>query len=145
MATRIQDSFVCDGWGFWAVERKEDARFIGFVGLRAQPSSLPFSPCVEIGWRLASDTWGHGYATEAAHRCLHFGFEDLNLTEIVSFTASSNLRSQRVMQRLGMHRDVEGDFLHPLLPPEHSLAPHVLYRLNFREYLENLVCPNKSG
>jgi RimJ/RimL family protein N-acetyltransferase len=87
-----------------------------------------FTPCVEIGWRLARDHWGHGYACEAAGAVLAFGFEQLGLPEIVSFTVAANTRSRRVMERIGMTRDPAEDFLHPLLPEGHPLRRHVLYR-----------------
>ena len=134
MVQRLQQAIDADGWGFWAVERQYDARFIGFVGLQDQPSRFPFSPCVEIGWRLAYESWGQGYATEAAHRCLQLAFDDLGLTDIVSFTTRGNHRSQRVMQKLGMRHCVDGDFLHPSLAPDHPLAWHVLYRLTHKEW-----------
>lgn len=133
MAQRLQQAIDANGWGFWAVEQQHDSRFIGFVGLQDQPNRFSFSPCVEIGWRLAYDSWGQGYATEAAHRCLQFAFDDLELAEIVSFTTHANTRSQRVMQKLGMHRCVDKDFLHPSLAPDHPLAEHVLYRLTRNE------------
>ena len=132
LAQLLQNAVDTDDWGFWVLERQQDARFIGFVGLQAQPHRLPFSPCIEIGWRLAYDTWGQGYATEAAVRCLQFGFDYLGLQEIVSFTTRSNMRSQRLMQRLGMLRNITEDFIHPSLPPDHPLAQHVLYRLSRR-------------
>jgi RimJ/RimL family protein N-acetyltransferase len=88
-----------------------------------------FTPCTEVSWRLQRDQWGHGYATEAARACLHFAFATLRLPEVVSFTVPDNLRSRRVMERLGMRRRAGEDFEHPRLPPGHPLRPHVLYRL----------------
>lgn len=117
------------GFGLWAVELKETSAFIGFTGLAVPAWNPPFGPCVEIGWRLAHDTWGHGFATEAARASLAQGFNVLRLDEIVSFTAAVNVRSERVMQRLGMHHDEADDFDHPALPAGHRLARHVLYRL----------------
>lgn len=114
------------GWGLWAVERKVDGAFIGFVGLH-RPENLPFSPCTEIGWRLARAFWGHGYATEAAHVCLDFAFDVLQEESVVSFTAVSNERSQAVMRRLGMEQEVFFD--HPAVPEGHRIRPHVLFRL----------------
>ncbi|KGM27710.1 GNAT family N-acetyltransferase [Photorhabdus luminescens] len=116
------------GWGLWAVELKETGDFIGFVGLNIPVAELPFSPCVEIGWRLDKPFWGKGYASEAARKALDFAFTQLKLEEIVAFTAISNLRSQKVMERLGMVKD-ENTFLHPLLPDGHPLHEHVLYRI----------------
>ncbi|MDB5775302.1 MAG: GCN5-related N-acetyltransferase [Herbaspirillum sp.] len=128
IADRMQALIAANGWGFWAVELLESAAFIGVVGLNAPSSSLPCWPCIEVGWRLAQPYWGKGYACEAAGASLRLGFEVLNLTEIVSFTAVGNLRSQRVMHRLGMHRDDE-DFEHPDVPAGHALRLHALYRL----------------
>lgn len=116
------------GFGFWAAEIKSPKTFIGFIGLNVPGYSLPFSPCVEIGWRLAYDYWGKGYATEAARAALTFGFEKMHLAEIVSFTTERNIRSRHVMEKIGMVRDVTGDFDHPQLPEDHPLRKHVLYR-----------------
>lgn len=115
------------GWSNWAVELRARPQFIGFVGLSKPADDLPFSPCVEIGWRLAPAYWGQGYASEAARGALQFGFEQLGLQEIVSFTAVDNLRSRNVMQRIGMQHSE--DFEHPHLPVGHRLRPHCLYRL----------------
>jgi ribosomal-protein-alanine N-acetyltransferase len=128
LVDRIQAAFAAQGFGFWALEVVGGPAFVGFVGLSVPPYPLPFGPCVEIGWRLSRAAWGHGYAQEAARAALRFGLEDLALPEIVSFTARSNTRSQRVMQAIGMVHDAAGDFVHPRLPEGHALAPHVLYR-----------------
>jgi RimJ/RimL family protein N-acetyltransferase len=120
------------GAGLWAVELKENKEFIGFIGLNVPDYPLPFSPCVEIGWRLAFDYWGKGYAQEGARASLAFGFEQLGLREIVSFTTAGNLRSRRVMERIGMTYDPSGDFDHPRLPERHPLLRHVLYRKTCR-------------
>jgi ribosomal-protein-alanine N-acetyltransferase len=93
-----------------------------------------FTPCVEVGWRLAVEAWGQGYASEAAREALRFGFEDAGLGEIVSFTSPLNTRSMAVMQRIGMHRDPTDDFEHPVLPPGSRLSRHVLYRLEREEW-----------
>ena len=98
--------------------------FAGFVGLSVPRFEANFTPCVEMGWRLAADAWGHGYATEAARAALAFGFGELGLREIVSFTVPHNLRSRRVMEKIGMTRDPAGDFDHPTVGTR-----HVLYRL----------------
>jgi RimJ/RimL family protein N-acetyltransferase len=116
------------GWGNWAVELRSRPQFIGFVGLSMPALEMPFSPCVEIGWRLARAYWGQGYASEAAHAALRVGFEQAGLEEIVSFTALDNTPSQAVMQRIGMQR--AQDFEHPGLPPGHRLRTHCLYRLS---------------
>ncbi len=110
------------GWGLWAVEA--DGQFIGFVGLN-EPR---FRPGVEIGWRLARDAWGRGYATEAAQAVLAFAFGELELDEVISFTSTTNVRSQRVMERIGMTRDPADDFDHPNVADE-RLRRHVLYRV----------------
>jgi RimJ/RimL family protein N-acetyltransferase len=106
----------------------------GFVGLSVPSFHAHFMPCVEIGWRLAREHWGHGYATEAARAAVAFGFHDLVLDEIVSFTVPSNWRSRRVMERLGMKRSASDDFQHPALPEGHALRAHVLYRLSRTEW-----------
>lgn len=118
-----------NGFGFLAVEERASGAFIGFVGLNRPAYDLPFGPCVEIGWRLATEHWGKGYATEAARAALDHGFGALDLDEIVSFTAPANLRSRAVMERLGFTRDRAGDFDHPLIPAGHRLRRLVLYRL----------------
>jgi len=136
--TRAQSDFAAErlaahieqrGYGFWAVEAPGVSSFVGFVGIQApRTPGLPFAPCVEIGWRLARAHWGKGYATEAAQAALRVGFEMVGLTEIVSFTAVSNLRSQAVMQRLGMQ--ARGEYFdHPSVAQGHPVRPHVLYRL----------------
>ena len=126
---RVRLSWEQQGFDLWAAERREDARFIGFIGLSVPRFEAHFTPCVEIGWRLECSAWGHGYATEGARAALQFGFARLGLGEIVSFTAATNLRSRRVMERLGMRRDPADDFEHPLVPEGHPLRAHVLYRL----------------
>lgn len=128
--TRIQAHFATHGFGLWAVEIVGGAPFIGFTGLARPNFDTHFTPCVEIGWRLAAAYWGSGYATEAATAVLRVGFEDFGLTEIVSFTVPANRRSRRVMEKLGMHHNPADDFEHPRLPTDHPLRPHVLYRLD---------------
>jgi len=126
---RIEQEFERRGFGLWAVEAFGVASFIGFVGLHEAVFEAPFTPAVEVGWRLARAHWGQGYATEAARAAVAFGFEQAGLAEIVSFTNVSNLRSQRVMERIGMTRDPLGNFDHPAVPPGHPIRPHVLYRI----------------
>lgn len=133
MAERLQSLIADRGWGFWAVEIIGGAKFIGFVGLHIPTAELPFSPCVEIGWRLAFEHWGNGYATEAATAALQFGFESLNLPEIVSFTALQNNRSRSVMGKLNMRLD-PNTFEHPSLPIGHALREHCLYRLSREDW-----------
>jgi RimJ/RimL family protein N-acetyltransferase len=133
LAERIMRHQATHGFCFWALELRESSTFIGFVGLAIPQWPAPFMPTVEIGWRLACEHWGQGYATEAARAALAFGFDQLQLDEILAYTASSNLRSQHVMQRLGMWYAPQDNFLHPALPETHPLAPHVLYRLSCAE------------
>lgn len=127
-AERIRQFMQQHGWGLWALEVKGVAPFIGFVGLAIPADDLPCSPCVEIGWRLAAAHWGKGYASEAARLALRYAFEQLQLNEVVSFTAETNQPSRRVMERIGMTSNDES-FLHPRLPQGHPLQKHVLYRL----------------
>jgi RimJ/RimL family protein N-acetyltransferase len=137
LSREASDAFVdriAEGWrasrhGLWAVERVDDGRFLGFTGLAGQRFVAHFTPAVEVGWRFASDTWGHGYATEAARAAVAYGFDVLGLDEIVSFTTVANERSRRVMERLGMTHDPADDFDHPSIPPGHRQRRHVLYRL----------------
>ena len=117
------------GYAFWPVEVIGGAPFIGMVGLSNPDFTAPFLPAVEIGWRLAAEHWGRGYATEAARAVVAHGFERLGLDEIVSFTTTANVRSRRVMEKLGMRRSPDEDFLHPLVAEGHPVRPHVLYRL----------------
>lgn len=131
---RIEAHFAKHGFGLWAVEVPGIAPFIGFVGLIVTNFTAPFTPCVEIGWRLACDAWGHGYASEAARAVLEFGFTQLALDEIVSLTAVANQRSRRVMERIGMTRTANDDFDHPLVAEGHPLRRHVLYRLSRKDW-----------
>ncbi len=128
MADRCQLLIEERGWGFWAAESKATREFIGFVGLHIPSAELPFSPCVEIGWRLAFQHWGKGFASEAAKEALRVGFELLGLKEIVSFATVGNFRSRAVMERLGMQES--GTFEHPQVPEGSGLRQHCLYRLS---------------
>jgi ribosomal-protein-alanine N-acetyltransferase len=131
LAARIDANFDQYGFGLWAVEVCNVSAFIGFIGLTVPRFKAHFTPCVEIGWRLSADQWGRGYATEGARAALDFGFDVVGLREVVSFTVPANLRSRRVMEKIGMKRDPAGDFDHPSLPAGHSLLRHVLYRIAF--------------
>lgn len=133
MVARIRDSFASRGFGFWAVEAPGVAAFIGMVGLAVPSFQAPFTPCVEIGWRLAPEYWGSGYATEAARAALDFGFDQLAVTEILAFTVPANQRSRAVMERLGMTRSPADDFDHPAIPEDHPLRPHILYRASSQQ------------
>jgi RimJ/RimL family protein N-acetyltransferase len=127
LATRCADLIRENGWGPWAVELRASGVFIGCVGLHTPSEQLPFSPCVEVLWRLATEHWGQGLASEAARAACGFGVRSLKLKEIVSFTVVGNHRSRRVMERLGMQ--LAGTFEHPVLPARHPLRLHYLYRL----------------
>ena len=126
---RIQAHFDRNGFGWWAVEVPGKEPLVGFVGISVPSFEAQFTPCVEVGWRLARAHWGQGYATEAARAAITFGFERAGLDEIVSFTAAINQRSRSVMQRLGMTRDPAEDFDHPTLEKTDRLCRHVLYRV----------------
>lgn len=126
---RIEQHFTTHGFGFWAMEERDTGIFLGFTGLARVSATAPFAPAVEVGWRLARPAWGHGYATEAAHAAVEFGFGELGLQEIVSLTAAGNERSRAVMRRLGMTRDPADDFTIPEVGADHWLQPGVLYRL----------------
>jgi ribosomal-protein-alanine N-acetyltransferase len=127
VAGRIMEAMQSQGWGLWALEVVGGEPFIGFTGLAVPGFEAHFTPCTEVGWRLARSAWGHGYATEAARAALAFGFGELGLAEIVSFTTAANTRSAAVMERLGMERD--GEFDHPRLPEGSPVRRHVLYRI----------------
>jgi RimJ/RimL family protein N-acetyltransferase len=128
----MSDHIERSGWGFWAASLIQTGEFIGFIGLEDVYFKEPFNklnPAVEIGWRLAFNHWGKGYATEGALAALRYGYETLNLEEIVSFTAVANQSSRHVMEKIGMHHDSKDDFDHPKLSEGHSLKRHILYRL----------------
>ncbi len=137
LADRIAADIDERGWGLWAVEIADTAPFAGFIGLNPATFDAPFTPAVEVGWRLAREHWGCGYATEGARAALSFGFDALALEEIVSFTTHGNARSRRVMERLGMRRDPADDFDNPNVPDGDELRPHVLYRLDRASWLRN--------
>ncbi|SEO65665.1 GNAT family N-acetyltransferase [Aquisalimonas asiatica] len=126
MGRHIKSLIAERGWGFWAVEIPGQSQFIGFVGLHTPKESMPFSPCVEVGWRLAKRYWGMGYATEAAHESLRYAFTHLGVDEVVSFATVRNIRSQAVMRKVGM--SYVRNFRHPDLEPSNPLCEHVLYK-----------------
>ncbi len=139
---RIEAQWDAAGWGLWAVEVPGVSDFIGYVGL--WPADYVFgTPMVEVGWRLAHAHWGNGYATEAAREALRFGFEEVGLEEIVSFTVPQNVRSRRVMERIGLVRDPADDFDHPRVdPPAYpQLVRHVLYRISRTRWTESDSLP----
>ncbi len=133
----IQEHFKTHGYGWWAVSEKDKTKFIGFIGLRYIDFPAPFTPAIEVAWRLKFDYWGKGYATEGAIASLDYGFKVLKLPEIISFTSVSNIRSQAVMERIGMHHDPKDDFNHPKLSNEHKLSRHVLYRIGINEWVKD--------
>ncbi|WP_095145434.1 MULTISPECIES: GNAT family N-acetyltransferase [unclassified Pseudomonas] len=135
---RIRGHFAEHGFGLWALERKDTGAFIGFTGLGVVGFEASFTPATEIGWRLAREHWGLGYASEAAWTALRCGFDRLPLDEVVAFTTETNLPSQKVMQAIGMQHDPAGDFEHPRLEPDHPLRRHVLYRISREQWLETL-------
>jgi RimJ/RimL family protein N-acetyltransferase len=141
LVERINEHFEKHGFGLFAAELREDQTFIGFVGLAVPIFNAHFTPCVEIGWRLAADYWGRGFATEGARAVVKYAFEELALDPLVSFTVPENIRSRRVMEKIGMTRDASDDFDHPNVAEGHPLRRHVLYRLQSkaRRYTRKVV------
>lgn len=133
-AKRICIAMKQQGWGLWAVSIPDVADFIGYICLAPVNFVADFTPAAEVGWRLAYDFWNKGYATEGAEAAVKYGFETLQLDEIVSFTAIQNTRSQKVMEKIGMKHHPEEDFDHPKLAEGHWLRRHVLYRLKRNEW-----------
>jgi RimJ/RimL family protein N-acetyltransferase len=125
----MNHQFHTYGYTVFALEEKKSGELIGFTGLNSPKWSAKFTPCVEIAWRLGSKFWGNGYATEAAKAVLDYGFKECALEEILAWTVPANLRSIRVMEKIGMEHDINGDFNHPDLPEGHELLKHVLYRI----------------
>lgn len=140
MIDRIVAAWNDRGYGLWAVERVDTSDFIGFVGLTSPAWQASLTPCIEVGWRLARRHWGHGFAPEAALAALEWGFANLDPPDdqIVSFTTEANLNSRRVMDKIGMVRDVDADFDHPLLP-DWVERRHVLYRIDRRQLAERVA------
>jgi RimJ/RimL family protein N-acetyltransferase len=134
LTDRIEAHFEQHGFGPYAAELRDERVFIGYIGLAIPRFQAHFTspqlPCVEIGWRLAAGYWGRGLATEGARAVLEQAFGELGLSELVSFTVPANLRSRRVMEKLGMTHDPAEDFEHPEIPEGHPLRRHVLYRLH---------------
>ena len=128
---RIEAHFGKHGFGLYAVERRSDHSFIGYIGLAIPSFQAHFMPNVEIGWRLEANSWGRGLATEGAQRVIQYASQALGLRELVSFTVPENIRSRRIMEKLGMSHDARDDFDHPSLPEGHPLRRHVLYRISF--------------
>jgi RimJ/RimL family protein N-acetyltransferase len=134
MADRIATFLAERGWGLWAVEVADTGEFIGFTGLSVPRFEAAFTPCVEVGWRLARSSWGQGYATEAARASVAHGFGPLGLDEIIAMVVPDNARSQGVMRKLGMTRDKDADFDHPLIPEGSPVRRHGLYRITARTW-----------
>jgi RimJ/RimL family protein N-acetyltransferase len=138
MAQKIESEILVKGWGFWAVELKNNKSFIGFVGLHEPGYKLPMSPCIEIGWRLAKEYWGNGYATEAGKAALDTAFKKLKLAEVYSFASVSNKKSQAVMERINMI-NTNNNFEHPIIPKNNPLREHVLYKIDRQHWLNNCI------
>jgi RimJ/RimL family protein N-acetyltransferase len=130
MVDRIESHFREHGFGLYALDLLQERKFIGFAGLSIPSFQSHFTPCVEIGWRLSAEYWGRGLATEAANAVVRHAFESLALDALVSFTVPANIRSRRVMEKIGMTHNRADDFDHPNLPKGHPLRRHVLYRLS---------------
>jgi RimJ/RimL family protein N-acetyltransferase len=135
LVDRLGAELAREGWAPWAVEVAGGQPFVGMVGLHRVNPALPCAPAVEVAWRLHPDHWGHGYATEAAAAALEIGLDHAGLEEIVAFTTTLNVRSQAVMERIGMVHDPASDFDHPRLDAENPLRRHVLYRISARQRL----------
>ncbi|NLY44575.1 MAG: GNAT family N-acetyltransferase [Tissierella sp.] len=131
---RVQSHFKENGFGLWAVEIKDTKEFIGFIGLLNATFEADFTPCTEIGWRLDNRYWNNGYTTEGAKACLEYGFDELNIDTIYSFTAEINKPSENVMKKIGLRR--VGEFQHPNVEDSSPLKSHVLYRINKKEFRE---------
>jgi RimJ/RimL family protein N-acetyltransferase len=129
LVERFEDHFEEHGFGIWALEARQGGPLLGFTGLTNVPIEADFTPAVEIAWRLGKEHWGNGYATEAARASLAFGFAELGLEEIVAMAVPANIASLAVMERIGMIRDLEGDFDNPMIP-DGPLRRFVLYRIS---------------
>lgn len=134
MVERIERHYQRHGFAMYAAELRTTGEFLGYIGLAVPPFEAHFTPCVEIGWRLIFESWGQGLATEGARAVVRHGFEDLGFGELVAITVPANVRSRRVMEKLGMRRDPRDDFEHPLRPEGDRLRPHVLYRLRRQDF-----------
>jgi RimJ/RimL family protein N-acetyltransferase len=144
LVDRIRAVFAQLGYGLWAVEVRATGAFAGFVGLHPAPDAFPSAPAMEIGWRLARPHWGQGFATEAARTVIDFAFGPAGLTELVSYTTVTNVRSQNVMRKLGMTHDPADDFDNPLVAGWWG-APHVVYRLKAADWPPRPVGEAGSG
>jgi RimJ/RimL family protein N-acetyltransferase len=140
MIDRMTAAWDDRGFGLWAVERLDTGEFIGFVGLSVPSWHAEFTPCVEVGWRLGKQHWGNGFAPEAAAAALEWAFKNIEPPDdqIVSFATTTNVKSHRVMEKIGMRRDIAGDFDHPLLP-DWVDRRHVIYRINREQHAEHVA------
>ena len=136
----VEAHFERHGFGLCAAELRQERLFLGFIGLSIPAFEAPFMPAVEIGWRLAADYWGRGLATEGAREMVRYAAEQLKLTALVSFTVPANVRSRRVMEKLGMSRNPADDFDHPSIPSGHPMRKHVLYRMGLA-----MPCGDRTG
>lgn len=136
LAHKARSLIEKNGWGFWACELKGGSDFMGFVGLNSPDYRLPFGPCIEIGWRLAKEYWGYGYATEAGEASLKYAFTQLDVEEVVSFAVTNNTKSIAIMERLGMS-NMHSNFSHPKLPRNSPLSEHVLYKIQNEYWLSH--------
>jgi RimJ/RimL family protein N-acetyltransferase len=141
---KIEKHIQSHGFGLFAAELRSPQAFVGYIGLAIPSFQAAFTPCVEIGWRLSAVHWGKGLATEGAKEMVRYGFQVLGLEELVSFTVPANIRSRRVMEKLGMTHDPAEDFEHPRLPEGHPLRRHVLYRLKSPVILSHYGEPFRS-
>lgn len=130
--SKINSHFNEKGYGLWAVEIKETKEFIGFIGFFNATFESYFTPCVEIGWRLDNKYWNKGYATEGAKACLEYGFNNLGMNSIYSFTSQLNKRSINVMKKIGLKE--KGTFHHPKIIEDNPLRLHVLYKIDKATY-----------
>lgn len=138
MVDAMQRTWAEHGLGTWAVEIRDEATFVGYLGLAVVTFDAPFSGAVEVGWGLVPSAWGHGYAAEGAAAALDFGFAHAaRLKSIVAFTAASNTRSAAVMRRIGMVPESGSDFDHPRVPIGHPIRPHVFYRMTREQWAAN--------
>ncbi len=131
---QIEASFDENGFGLWAVERLEDGRLLGFTGLGTSDFGARFCPAIDIGWTLARDVWGHGYATWGAVAAMNFAFNELQLDQVVAHTTQLNERSQVAMRRLGMTNDPGDDFDAPWYEMGHPRRRFVLYRMEASDW-----------
>ena len=124
---RMQKQFLEKGFCYFAVEKLEDEKFIGFIGVSEQNFESDFTPFIDIGWRLAEKEWGKGYATEGAKRCLKYAFQDLHIKKVGAICPVANVKSEAVMIKIGMVK--KKTFDHPLLELDEGLKKCVYYEI----------------